>query len=284
MIMKESSPIKRISQTVRLEIAKRGAKLYSFEDNENHIDKFAEMISDKFPVVYFNHQSHIDIGPMMEAADRLNARLEKPLHYNLPVAISIKKEQGEMIGNYYAAFSPLVEKHNIKILEVARKKDRALYGLEETEETIDELDKTVFTDKGVVMFPEGTTTSGKLNKKTGERNGIVEIRNRQLSSMTRTSTREADKQVAYLPIALNGGYRIFDTSRNKIPLNAYMNMALNEIPFVHRILATARVGSPFTSTYMIESGVDIDNDGEVNTYLMKKIASMLPFEMRGYYK
>lgn len=280
----ESAPVKKAFKSTRLQIARRGASLYSFEDQEEHIEEFASLLNDRFPIIYLNHQSHIDVGPMMEATDRLNRLLEKPLYYNFPVAASTKEQQGEKIGNYYAAFAPWIGKHNINIIEVVRSKDRKEYSMEKTEEAYDELDKTVFTDKGLVIFPEGTTTGGKINEKLGTRNGIVKIPNRRLPNMTRASINEAGREVAFLPVGVDGGYNIFDTRRNRIPLKAFVNIALNEVPFVKKHLATAVVGSPFTSTDMLNLGVDIEDDTEVNTFLMKKVARLIPEEARGYYK
>lgn len=85
----ESAPAKAIIKRGRLEVAKRGAKLYDFQDPHHFIEEMAELSKSRFPVIYMNHQSHIDIGPLMEASNRLNKLLKKPLEYNLPVAVSI---------------------------------------------------------------------------------------------------------------------------------------------------------------------------------------------------
>lgn len=282
--MKESRVGKSAMQLVRLEVAKRGSRLYDFEDDKNDfIEEFAQLTKGRFPVIYLNHQSHIDIGPMMEAVDRVNKKLDEPLEYNLPVAVSIKKQQGEVIENYFAAFAPWIEKHNIQLIEVSRNADRQKYNLGKTPETVEELRKTVFGKRGMILFPEGTVEGGRTNKITGEKNGMVEVRNVQLPSITKTSVETVGREVAYLPIGVNGGYNIFDVDNNKIPIDAIKAILLSEMPFVKLNLATAVVGRPFTSQELIHDGIDLDSVNEINAFLMKKVARLLPEEARGYY-
>lgn len=170
-------------------------------------------------------------------------------------------------------------------MEVARNKDRKEYGMERTDEAVSELDGTVLVEgKGVVIFPEGTTQSGRRDKKTGIRSGIVEIRNKQLATLTKNSLEKAGREVAFLPVAVDGGYNIFDTTTNKIQMEAWKCIALNEIPFVERTLATAVVGKPFTSRVFEDAGISLKDSDGINSYAMKKITALLPENMRGYYK
>lgn len=282
--MKESGIGKFTMGFVRQEIAKRGAGLYNFQDPEKHVEEFVELIDGRFPVIYLNHQSHIDIGPMIKAVDKVNKISKKHIEFNLPVAVSIKKQQGEVIGNYFTAFAPWIEKHHIQIIEVSRSSDRKKYNLEHTPETVEELRNTVFGERGMILFPEGTVEGGRTNKATGEKNGMVEVRNTQLPSTTKTSIEQVGREVAYLPIGVNGGYNIFDVDNNKIPTDAIKAMLLSEIPFVKRKLATAVVGKPFTSQELITGGIDLDSVSDINAFLMKKVARLIPEEARGYYK
>lgn len=282
--MKESAVGKSTMGFVRQEIVKRGAGLYEFQDPKKHVEEFVELLDGRFPVIYLNHQSHIDIGPMIQAVDKVNRVSKKEIDFNLPVAVSIKKQQGEVIGNYFTAFAPWIEKHHIQIIEVARSSDRKKYNLEHTPDTVEELRNTVFGERGMILFPEGTVEGGRTNKTTGEKNGMVEVRNTQLPSTTKTSIEQVGREVAYLPIGVNGGYNIFDVDNNKIPADAIKALLLSEIPFVNRKLATAVVGKPFTSQELITGGIDLDNVSDINTFLMKKVARLIPEEARGYYK
>jgi hypothetical protein len=265
------------------EIARSGAELFDFQDPNDYIGDYYFMRQGRYPIIILNHQSLADIAPANEISDRMNKVGNHHIEFNMPVSISINAKQGSIVRNFYNAAKPWIRQHRIEPYEVARHKDRATHGFEATIETNQELHDTVYTDRGLIIFMEGVQEGGRINPETGKLNGMVEIRNKQVPDQVKASVQEVGREVAFLPVGIDGGYRIFDPKKGMLTTDAIKKISVQKIPFTNPKLATAIVGKPFTSGEMFEDGVSIDDPITINTYLAKRIAALLPEEARGYY-
>lgn len=283
-------------ETAYRQIAKGGAEMIDFQDPNDYIGEFYFLRQNRFALAYANHESHVDEGVLIEAVDRMNGIGNPHLEFNFPLATSLSSgHQSGLLTNYYLALKPLMEKHRIHPIEVAREVDKEQYSMEGTVKEYFELMRSPQRGKGVVAFPQARVMSGRVDLATGERKGMIKVENDMLPELIRKSLRRAKKGVAFLPIGIHGTFRIYDpgiynpSTDQTVPgtagitTEAWKVLALQRFG-IRRKLATAVVGKPFTSEELFAQGVSIEDSEAINTFLMQRSAELIPKDARGYYR
>jgi hypothetical protein len=269
------------------------------------LDQSADLIRQKcWPVVVSNHQSHADIFVLTQVVAGIMKKLGKDTHlkgFLMPAASSVKKGQDKLLERIYPLMGPWFNYSGIQPKLVRTEHDRtqrpASMVVDTTKSTSDLL-KAPGTNFGIADFIAGTIDESRFRAdNSGLRNGMREIRGRDLFSTVILSAYCRGQKVVVIPVAIDGTYNII-SPYVEIPdeaKDAYKHNFLH--PSSPRRLAQATLGEPITlEDYDIDPSVT-DRPGikeisrnnpqkfiDISNLTLARIASMLPPECQGDFR
>lgn len=282
-----------------------GQAMHEIFDPQGYLGIVSENISiGQYPIFYSNHTQHLNIAAFREIIGRLNPRAA-----DMYVAIAhslVNEGQDPKIVEFAQNLIPVMQQERIHFIPVAREKDinrlskiskeKADQAARETIHNLRYLAMTFGENAGFIFFPEATTEGAV--KVDGKRSGMIEVTDNLFEWLIKISQRQG-REVFFVPVGMDGTNRIieprtsnphlrvkYEIVKNKI--GQQLGVDLGEIPKLARVV----VGKPFGLYDVWEEGCGEFKNGsyyfpdkkELNTYMMKKVAELLPEEARGFYK
>jgi hypothetical protein len=252
------------------ELLKEGYAPFTYSDHISHADGFAK---------YFA------LNPIVEGYGFDGIRV--------PVAKSMEKEQGLAIRIFHKRVKRLLANHLYNMLGVIRPVDRIRYGMEGTSKEEIELivharDDNMIND----FFPEGKLQGGrrrdkdKKGDKKGDYYGLqpIDHETQGFISLIARYHKKIGKKTVYIPMFIKGTNNIFTPDGGFLTKRFIKEFFLRQNPNHGRPpLAEVEFGMPFTSDDLERDGVDIRNREQLTNYLMNRLSSMMPENMRGAY-
>lgn len=281
-----------------------GQEMHDIVDPQNYLGVVSEKISENaYPVFYSNHTQHLNIAAFREIVGRLEVR---PSDMYVAIAHSLVNEgQDPKIVEFARNLIPVMEQDRIHFIPVAREKDieklaedspeKATQAGRETIHNLRHLSMTFGEDAGFMFFPEATTEGAV--KVAGKRSGMIEVTDNLFEWIVKSSQRQG-RELIFVPIGMVGTNRIIEPRTSNPHLRAKFEIAKDKIG--HQLgvdlgeiakLAQVVVGEPFGLYEAWEEGFGEYKNGrfyfpdgkELNAYMMKRVAELLPEDARGYY-
>lgn len=242
-----------------------------------------ELISAGYiPVIVSNHQSHTDAVPIVNMVNLIMNNSDDLLGgFIMPYAISASSgNQGNVIQSLFYTSNPWLVNHGVIPLPVIREKDKVKYGIKgQSSAALKKILKAPEDHLGVTIFPEGTVQGGRKDS-NGNITGMVHAEN-GLGSILRYWL-ISKKSFFVLPVGINGTFNIFDPNNLRPTPEAFKALVRNMLFSGNPVkLAQVRVGQPITSEDFTESFKTAD---DITTFIMQKVAGLLPGEAKGVYK
>lgn len=280
--------------------------VHPFTDEFN--SKFADLTAmGGVPLVYGGHFTHLDGAVVADFCSQLQScarqsGVEDHLRsFVMPVAGSLPNgKQDDFLQAIYPKMVAYGEERNVSHIPLTRKKDIEVYGMTKS---LSEARPLVAALKqkgtGVVVFPGGSVQPGRHRKdKPNQINGLQEITGTELLDLFELMDKlgqKIDQQPYFLPIGIDRTYEL-QNSDNLLPTPQglaslyYERFAwLLDIVGFQRIYVEIGNGMPLTAEDVKkELGSDWrkrDNlhVRELNTFLMRRAAQLIPPHARGFY-
>jgi len=291
----ENSPLPdEISAARKLVIAE---SLMKFEDPSNHLQELSKRIQEgALPIIVSNHDHHANVAGMMGIVRRLTAR---PNKFNFPVAFSMfNGDQGQEIQKNANGMKPILEKSGMPFIPVLRPKDiKEYYGegkksdaqkeidIKESNRNLFKMLKEIKDDTGVILFPEGTIQGGRKDD-SGNKFGMQKVDNDLLATVIEMAIKNRRVPVI-LPVGMVNTDRIVEPGETSPTLRAKLafgtQIAVGRIG-IHPTVAGVRIGNLITQEDFQKNGIDFGDKENVTSFVMRRIAELVPEEARGAYK
>ena len=236
------------------------------------------------PIIVASHTSHMDALPLAKTAKMLVeinhcfSDINQLQGFVIPVASSMATgHQGSVVKEGTERMQQIVsQKYHLEAVPYTRHRDTEKYGLKRDNNVSSMLNlvRKVKERHGIAIFPEATMQAGRI-KKNGlpnatERYGMQEFKD--MEGITRIVSL-AGKEPLYIPVGIDGGFRLESPDNNR-PTLAYLGEIFLSRPAETK-LVSVRVGLPITREGL--------GDQNINDFLGKKVAMLLPQEARGVY-
>ncbi len=251
-------------------------------------NEFEEQLEEKMlderitPIIVSSHTSHADGIPLAALTKRLKSMsdhvsaTDRLKGFVIPIASSMESgHQGSIVKEGTDRLRDIVKNaYNLETLAYTRDKDVKQYGLSQNAKFAISFFRRVRDGHGVAVFPEGTMQAGRTKKYHlfgFEQYGMQEFK--ELEDVARNVIR-AGKVPLYIPVGIYGGFRIESPNNNRLTF-AYLNEILLTHPAQTK-LVSVKVGAPIAQS-------EVDPDQNINSFLGKKVAQLLPPEARGVY-
>lgn len=241
--------------------------------------------SDYAPILVSNHASHADaavaaklISLLRKIANRTLPDDEQMMGFNVPLAKSLLTgHQGGYLRQAYLGSEPVIEANGFYAVPIARSQDQdperyAMPG-NEREYLANTRRRMLAGFTGTVLFPEGTTEGGKI-REDGKLVGMIPLQRNSISTHISLTHRYAHKKVVIITAGITGGIEAINPNTKRAPF---------------RIIARVRHADAFKITaggIIKEDDLDfaaLKRPEEINDFIGRKIAELLPPPMRGVY-
>lgn len=257
---------------------------------EGFQDEYVKAIKEGYyPVIVANHTSHADgilIAPLANILTGVNndiARTQDPFQgFMLPLSQSLDNgEQGFLKHQFYVKSRPVLSELHLYPVLTATKNDREKRGLSKnTEEFSSDLKAGIKNNYGIAVFPEGSVTGGRRNE-YGKLNGMQPFAEDGLALVILNAKRYRKSPVAFIPVGIDGGYKIFNPQTG-LPSKSAVRYGLGfgNLPETAKLT----VGKPIKSNAEpLDSLVKTKQWEEIDKVIGKNIAQLIPDELRGIY-
>lgn len=252
-----------------------------------HFDEsFCDHVADGYwPVMIANHQHWFDLIAIGRVVSHLRTLMNKSLPskvfrgFRLAVAASITSgHQGEDLQYLYEAAENKARSYGIEPVEVAREKDRSLFGFRRLRKAVRVLLHSKPDGYGIASFPEGSVDGGRSRIPNGDPEDIIGMIQPQPDDIALgliNASRKNGDRFVIIPVGLHGSYRTMDLhirSIRSIRTKVIRSWLLNA-PLVSEV-----VGMPITTDEVHASSEDVP------TFVMQQIATLVPPQAQGIYK
>jgi 1-acyl-sn-glycerol-3-phosphate acyltransferase len=195
--------------------------------------------------------------------------------FSMPLAESLLTgHQGwKLRAMYHYAEGPM-ERSDLLALPLVREKDSEKYGLPlDPKEYLRSLRRRVNAGyKGIVLFPEGTTEGGKSDN--GTLNGMQEFDEGAITGHMGRLKKYGGRKVMLIPVGITGGSEIVDSNVKSIPLSSLAK--IGDLRLVRIMIGKViREDDPELCS--------VSKPAEIDQFVGKRIAQLLPPQMRGVY-
>lgn len=236
------------------------------------------------PIIVSNHASHADGAAVSKLTRHLTNLflMYGDAHfrgYNMPLAISLLTgHQGWFLRmGYHYAEAPM-ENNHLFALPLVREKDHEKYGMKlgmrEKGEYLVSLRKRVEEGYlGIVLFPEGTTEGGKTEG-DGSFKGMQPFEEGSIAGHVGRLKKYSGRKIMIIPIAITGGHQVINSNTKGIPIQSVLRI-LDLSMFRIKVGGVIREDDRDFS--------EAKKPGEVDRLVGRRIAQLLPAEMRGVY-
>ncbi len=265
------------------------------------------LLNNRLPIVYSNHQSHIDGYAMAKIAQRIisvdkllslgNERRLNGFYYPVAATLLNGKQNTKMTERFNAIFTPLFSRNGIETVPVVTDNDITQRG--ETGDNSEAVNILFSMQKkrfGLLIHPEGSVQGGRT-KPDGSIFGMKEIEDKYSFARTLTILYLKYKQpLVFIPVGTHGSYHLFSPERDTPTEKRFGKVDLT------KGRARVSIGEPFTfETLVMVIGKNVgipvkdynsyqhalkfvrQHPDVLTYYLMKKVAGLLPQEARGFY-
>ncbi|KKR17162.1 MAG: hypothetical protein UT87_C0021G0003 [Candidatus Levybacteria bacterium GW2011_GWC1_40_19] len=237
------------------------------------------------PIVVSNHASHADAAVVARLTSLLRKIANRTLPndgqvkgFNVPLAKSLLTgHQGAYLRQAYLGTEPVIEDHGFFAVPIARPQDQDpdRYGMpgNEREYLANTRRRMQNGFIGTVLFPEGTTEGGK-SKVAGKVVGMIKFQPESIPRHIRLTQKHTKKKVMIIPVGITGGRDAINPDTKKAPLR-----------LLYRLMQPNAFGL-FAGKIIREDDPDfamLQTSEEINEYVGRRIAKLLPPEMRGVY-
>ncbi len=244
------------------------------------------------PILVTNHASHADAvtsAKLMNVLRKIaNGTLpldEQMQGFNVPMAASLPSGlQGPYLRQVLYGAQPIVEANGFYSAPIARDKDkksREEGGYEMADTSRDYL-KTLrskieagFT--GFLLYPEGTTESGKTDK-DGKLVGMIPFEEESILNHIRILEKYSGKKAMIIYAGITGSTDAINPNTKKASLNL-IKRVFRPQTFRIKVGGIIRTDDP----EFLELLRSTKPKEAISTFIGRKIAALLPVEMRGVY-
>jgi 1-acyl-sn-glycerol-3-phosphate acyltransferase len=231
------------------------------------------------PLVLANHESHFDGTTISKVAGELTHE-GWLMGFMMPLAASLDNgDQGGKMKALYRSQYPLLRRNSTVPLNITREKDKESYNEKANLiRVIRDLVEYINEGYGIVQFPEGETTGGKIGK-SGIRNGMIPFKKDAIRSLL-LAVEKAGRMPLIIPVSIDGGFRVLNPDRKLPTRNAIrVGMGRSNPPLVN-----VTVGFPIKADEgEIAKLIKNKNWVGVNEHVGRRIAGHLPQLQRGVY-
>jgi len=263
--------------------------LHEFKDPYNSLDALSERILEgNYPVIYSNHTQHVNIVAFRGIYNSLAVR---PDNFYIATAYSLDQgDQGKGLADFTNSLKPILENEDVHFIPLARSKDVKKYRderdfesvrklISETRQNQQRILDTLQNDAGFMFFPEATTEGG-MRDENGNRKGLQEVDNKMFSDLIVEAVR-VGRNIAFLPVGIVDANKIIEPRKTEPTARTKFQFIKSKIGFRPSALASVNIGRVFE---LQDVNVDISDFNSVNNFMMRKIAELLPEDMRGFYR
>lgn len=240
------------------------------------------------PILVANHSSHADavtsaklIKLLIKIANGALPADNQMQMFSFPLAASLDAgKQGPFLRQVYWGSKPVIENAGFVPNPIVRPKDqRSLEkgGYDMKGNLRDYLKRYKQRMKegpnGTVLYPEGTTESGKTDE-NGLPIGMIPFEEDSISGHIRFTKKFTGRKIMLIYAGITGSTSAIDPNTKKVPLRAIDSM-IHPDQYKIRVGGIIREDDPeFTQ---------LTTNEEINNFMGRKIASLLPPNMRGVY-
>lgn len=236
------------------------------------------------------HESHPDGFIIARLALDLKAKANSILSkddqtagFFMPLAQSLEDgQQDRPMMKVYHEIKPTMESFGLVPAPIVRAKDKSEYAMKQDEDEEARIRALVARGyNGVMLFPEGTTTSGKTNE-FGQVNGMVDFELNAIKKLYLFLKRNMNTESLFIPAATFGGRKILNPDNKWVSPVRLFTALVSPYP----VIASIRVGMPIRSdegevAYLLKGR----DRKALNDYFGHTVAQLLPNEVeRGVYR
>lgn len=263
--------------------------LHDFRDKDGSLDALSKRILEgSYPVIYSNHTQHVNIVAFRGIYNRLPVR---PDNLYIATAYSLDQgDQGKGLADFTNSLRPILENEDVHFIPLARSKDLKKYRderdfesvrrlISETRQNQQRILVSLQNDAGFMFFPEATTEGG-MRDENGNRKGLQEVDNRMFSDLIEEAVR-LGRSISFLPAGIVDANKIIEPRKTKPTARTKFQFVKSKIGFRPSALARVNIGKVFE---LQDINLDTSDFNSVNDFMMKKVAELLPEEMRGFYR
>lgn len=252
-------------------------------------DQYVDAIKNNyFPVVIGNHDSQANAIALAKLAFILTGAANEVLPedkrlegFLLPLAKSLDAgKQGKWAKLAYDGTKPVLEKYHLIPVLTATKNDVNQRGINRnTSEFMHDMKRGIEEGYAIAVLPEGTVEGGRKGP-DGKRLGMQPFVDISLETCIILARRYKKQPTLFIPVGLEGGTQIHDP-QTKLP---HMNALLAGLGFGDARIAKIHVGLPIKSDGReLHELVKYHNWQDVNNFVGRAVADLIPEEMRGVY-
>ncbi len=267
-------------------------RLHEFRDPYDSLNILSERILEgDYPVIYSNHTQHVNIAAFRGIYNRLPIR---PDDLYVATAYSLDQgDQGKSLADFTNSLKPVLESEDVHFIPLARSKDLKKYRSEkdvesarrlisETRQSQQRIMDTLQSDAGFMFFPEATTEGG-MKGEDGSRKGLQEVDNKMFSDLIGGAVR-AGRNIAFLPAGIVDANRIIEPRKTDPTVRTKFQFVKSKIGLRPSTLAYVNIGKVFQIEDVVSNDIDISDFNSVNDFMMRKVAELLPEDVRGFYR
>ncbi|MEK7517309.1 MAG: hypothetical protein AAB583_02075 [Patescibacteria group bacterium] len=242
------------------------------------------------PIIVASHTSHMDGAPLAsitktltDLTNSLTGETDGFKGFVIPIASSMRSgHQGDMVKMGILEMEEITEEQfHLMTIDYTRKSDTQRYGLNSNLPTyINGLKQKVEEGYGIAVFPEGTMTAGRSERRSligkSQRFGMQKFKD--MNTLIKLSEDMGNK-ILLIPVGIHGGYRLESPDNNR-PTTRYLIETVLRHP-------TNLWHPTKTSLVRVKVGLPINYENvsveDINTFLGETVAALLPPEARGVY-
>ena len=206
---------------------------------------------------------------------------EQTAGFFMPLAQSLEDgQQDKPIMKVYHEIKPTMESFGLVPAPIVRAKDKSEYTMEQDSDEEARIRALVAKRyNGVMLFPEGTTTSGKTNE-YGQVNGKVNFELNAIKKLYLFLRRNVDTESLFIPAATFGGREILNPDNKWVSPVRLLTALVSPYPAI----ASIKVGMPIRSDEgQVQELLRGRDRKALNDYFGHIIAGLLPQPERGVY-
>lgn len=244
------------------------------------------------PILVTNHASHADavtsaklMNLLRKLANRTLPADQQIMGFNVPMAASLPSGlQGSYLRQVLYGSQPIIEANGFFSVPIVRGKDKKPveeggYGMADNSRDYLKTSRTRIEEgyAGFLLYPEGTTESGKTGE-NGKPIGMIPFEEEAILNHVRLLEKYSGKKAMIIYAGITGSTDAIDPNTKKASLNL-IKKVLRPQTFRIKVGGIIRTDEPEFRAML----KGYNPKQVISTFVARKIALLLPPEMRGVY-
>ena len=255
------------------------------------IDNYKDAINEGYvPILVTNHTSHADaavstklINLLIIEGNKVLADEEKMSLFSVPLAASLEMgQQGPLLRQIYLGAKPIIERYGFLPNLIVRPKDNRTpeeggYNMKSNNSQYRKRYKQRLhgTRNGTLLYPEGTTEGGKIGA-NGLPKGMIPFEDISIPFHLLMSEKYTGRKPIVITAGITGSHNVIDANTKSAAWTRLLSSYLDPNQFILKVGEIIKTDAPEFQA--------LGDNGKLNEFIGKKVASLLPPEMRGVYK